>query len=232
MYRCDENSLKPEYFLRPIENPQEWTLSEKRLQIILRQAADTCYKQGSISKDECNQFYISGLIKHKYYIVFKCTASCARLVTAKEIYRALQNNKTSRRILCFFREIIDIEELDSKFREIEDATEAQLLLNEIKNVLHQSLDSMDIRTYRIHWNDTKQRTEYFTKFFDDFFDSMKNQIDYHMEQSCNKRATIDPLYDQIIEHAIQCNLLIQRYFPRKDILEQVRCTFTIVMRLI
>jgi hypothetical protein len=31
----------------------------------------------------------------------------------------------------------------------------------------------------------------------------------------------DLLYNQILEHAIQCNLLIQRYFPRQDILEQV-----------
>jgi hypothetical protein len=30
------------------------------------------------------------------------------------------------------------------------------------------------------------------------------------------------LYNQIFEHAIQCNLLIQRYFPRQDILEQVK----------
>ena len=30
------------------------------------------------------------------------------------------------------------------------------------------------------------------------------------------------LYNQILEHAIQCNLLIQRYFPRQDILEQVK----------
>jgi hypothetical protein len=30
------------------------------------------------------------------------------------------------------------------------------------------------------------------------------------------------LYNQILEHAIQSNLLIQRYFPRLDILEQVK----------
>ncbi|CAF4269554.1 unnamed protein product, partial [Rotaria magnacalcarata] len=30
----------------------------------------------------------------------------------------------------------------------------------------------------------------------------------------------DILYNQILEHAIQSNLLTQRYFPRQDILEQ------------
>ncbi|CAF3873896.1 unnamed protein product, partial [Rotaria sp. Silwood1] len=30
------------------------------------------------------------------------------------------------------------------------------------------------------------------------------------------------LYNQILEHAIQCNLLIQRYFPRQDIFEQIK----------
>jgi hypothetical protein len=30
------------------------------------------------------------------------------------------------------------------------------------------------------------------------------------------------LYNQILEHAIQCNLLIERYFPRLDIVEQVK----------
>ncbi len=30
------------------------------------------------------------------------------------------------------------------------------------------------------------------------------------------------LYNQIFEHAVQSNLLIQRYFPREDLLEQVK----------
>ena len=36
----------------------------------------------------------------------------------------------------------------------------------------------------------------------------------------NKQKNV--LYNQILEHAIQCNLLTQRYFPRQDILEQVK----------
>jgi hypothetical protein len=32
----------------------------------------------------------------------------------------------------------------------------------------------------------------------------------------------DWLYNQVLEHAIQCNLLIQRFFPRPDIFEQVK----------
>jgi hypothetical protein len=73
------------------------------------------------------------------------------LVTAKEIYRALENNlNTSRRIVCFFREIIDIDKLDSKYRETENTIESQELLREIKNVLHQSITSSDIYTYQVN----------------------------------------------------------------------------------
>jgi len=77
------------------------------------------------------------------------------LVTAKEIYRALKNNiNTSRRIICFFRDIIDIEKLDSKYREIENITETKELLEEIKNVLHQSINSSDIYTYQVDKNNS------------------------------------------------------------------------------
>jgi hypothetical protein len=72
-------------------------------------------------------------------------------VTAQEIYRALKNNiNKSRRIVCFFRQIIDIEELDSKFHDTENVTESQELLDNIKNVLQQSIDSSDIYTYRVN----------------------------------------------------------------------------------
>lgn len=35
----------------------------------------------------------------------------------------------------------------------------------------------------------------------------------------NKRDNL--LYNQILEHAIQCNLLIQRFFSRPDIFQEV-----------
>ncbi len=31
----------------------------------------------------------------------------------------------------------------------------------------------------------------------------------------------DVLYDEIVEHAIQCQMLNQNYFPRNEILEKV-----------
>lgn len=72
------------------------------------------------------------------------------LVTAKEIHRALANNRhSSRRIVCFFREILDIDKLDGKYRENENDTESQELLDEVKQLLRQSLDSSDIYTYQV-----------------------------------------------------------------------------------
>ena len=61
--------------------------------------------------------------------------------------------------------------------------------------------------------------KYFTQFYDDFYQGIKSQIDYHMKSYENQQKHI--LYNQILEHAIQCNLLTQRYFPRKDLIEQV-----------
>jgi hypothetical protein len=48
-------------------------------------------------------------------------------------------------MICFFREILDIDKLDSKYRE----TETQELLGEIKDVLHQSMLPSDIYTYQV-----------------------------------------------------------------------------------
>ena len=73
------------------------------------------------------------------------------LVTAQEIYRALSNNvHKPRRILCFFRELTDIAELDSKFHDNEDKVESEQLLNDIKKLLRQSLDSSEIYTYKVN----------------------------------------------------------------------------------
>jgi len=40
----------------------------------------------------------------------------------------------------------------------------------------------------------------------------------------NKQENL--LYNQILEHAIQCNLLTQRFFPRPDIFQQVKTYIT------
>ena len=60
---------------------------------------------------------------------------------------------------------------------------------------------------------------YLSTFFDDFYHAVQSQIDYHMNIHQNKRENL--LYNQIVEHAIQCNLLIQGFFSRPDIFEQV-----------
>ena len=49
---------------------------------------------------------------------------------------------------------------------------------------------------------------------------MKSQIDFHMKNYDKQQKNV--LYNQIFEHAVQSNLLIQRYFPRDDLLEQVK----------
>lgn len=60
MYRLDENYLDQKYFLRPIDDEQQWKESEKKLQLILRTASDRCYEQQLISKNQRDQFHISG----------------------------------------------------------------------------------------------------------------------------------------------------------------------------
>jgi hypothetical protein len=69
-------------------------------------------------------------------------------------------------------------------------------------------------------NDENDRKKYFSQFFDDFYQAIKSQIDFHMKTYVNQQKNL--LYNQIFEHAIQSNLLIQRYFPRQDLLEQVK----------
>ena len=60
MYQLDENYLDQKYFLRSVDDDQQFNESEKKLQIILRKAADKCYEQNLITKDERDQFHISG----------------------------------------------------------------------------------------------------------------------------------------------------------------------------
>ena len=73
-----------------------------------------------------------------------------RLVTAQEIYRTLKNNREkSRRIICFFRELTDVDQLDSKFRETDETNEIPTLLSEIKTDLKNSIDPEDIYTYQV-----------------------------------------------------------------------------------
>jgi hypothetical protein len=59
-------------------------------------------------------------------------------VIAKEIFRALENNVLNpQRIISFFREIEDIDELDLKVKSklIDTDDETERLLNEIKKII-------------------------------------------------------------------------------------------------
>jgi hypothetical protein len=63
MYRLDENYLDKKYFLRSIDDEEQWLLLENKLQFILQKSAEICYEQGTITKDERNEFFISGMNK-------------------------------------------------------------------------------------------------------------------------------------------------------------------------
>ena len=52
-------------------------------------------------------------------------------------------------MICFLRELSDVEELDVKYRETEKIDEIQQLLTEVKNDLQQSMDPADIHIYRV-----------------------------------------------------------------------------------
>ncbi len=61
------------------------------------------------------------------------------------------------------------------------------------------------------------RIDYLTKFQTNFYTVIKQQIDYYMKQVRKK----DVLYDEILEHAIQCRILNERYYSRNEIIEKV-----------
>jgi hypothetical protein len=69
----------------------------------------------------------------------------------------------------------------------------------------------------VNWKDVSNRADYLAKFQTDFYNVIKREIDYYMKQIRKK----DVLYDEILEHAIQCRILNERYFSRDEILEKV-----------
>ena len=66
MYQLDENYLEKKYFLRNIDDEQQWISQEKKLHHLLRKAARQCYEQGIISEDERKEFFISGRFLHRF----------------------------------------------------------------------------------------------------------------------------------------------------------------------
>ncbi|CAF1169493.1 unnamed protein product [Rotaria sordida] len=146
-------------------------------------------------------------------------------VTAKEIYQALNNNKNQpQRIVAFFREIEDIDHFDSKLKvKFSDTNDehGESVLTDLKTFIETELGPNNIFTYRIKWTDESSRMKYLADFKDDFYNAIKNQIDYHMKQTRTK----DILYDEVVEHAIQCRMLNERYFPRDNILAQASTWF-------
>ncbi len=73
-------------------------------------------------------------------------------VTAKEIYRALKNNEeSSQKMAVFFRQIEDIDALDSKIKKkfVDTNDETEKLFNDLKTVIHHSLSQENIFTYSV-----------------------------------------------------------------------------------
>lgn len=75
--------------------------------------------------------------------------------------------------------------------------------------------------------DKENRAGYLVQFQNDFFSIIQRQIDFHMSQIRPKGI----LYDEVLEHAIHCKILHERYFPRDEIFEQVAkflCSFNFI----
>ena len=52
-------------------------------------------------------------------------------------------------MLCFFRELIDIDELESMFHDNDDKAQSQQMLDDVKQLLRQSMDPSQIYTYKV-----------------------------------------------------------------------------------
>ncbi|CAF1143580.1 unnamed protein product, partial [Didymodactylos carnosus] len=216
-YQLDENPLEPVYVLQPIssilpshDEQQNWNKIQETMLTLLRKAANICLQQKTITQDEHDDFFIS--------------------VTAKEIYRAIINNKTAHqtnRILCFMRDIIDIEDHLSdkhvwKYTELEQ--EPKQLLDELKKVLQTTLDPSNIKIFKVKWANLKNRENYLQYFADEFYATLKTQIDQYLLQPQNqvKQSLTDSLDAEILEHAIECKTLVSRFYERNDILEKIK----------
>ena len=73
---------------------------------------------------------------------------------------------------------------------------------------------------QVIWNDEQSHSNYLTKFYEDFYSAIQSQIDFHLKSREN--LPVEPVHNEILEHAMQCNQLIRRYFPREEILEKVK----------
>ncbi|CAF4038756.1 unnamed protein product [Rotaria magnacalcarata] len=207
-FQLDENPVEPVYVLRSIDSTtrEQWKENKKQLQNALRHASDLCLLHKTISESEHKEFHIS--------------------VTSQEIYRALQNNdQQPQRMVAFFRELKDIDDLDSKLKlKFSDTDEeTQKLLDDTKTLIRDALLPENVFAYRVNWKDETNKNVYLTKFQEDFYNVLKNQIDYHMTQTRPK----DKLYEEVLEHSIQCKMLDERYCSRDDILEKVK-TFVLL----
>jgi hypothetical protein len=72
--------------------------------------------------------------------------------------------------------------------------------------------------FQVKWNDLVDRKIYMDKFKQDLTDAIKRQIDYHLTGLIKSNSI---LYDEILEHAIQCKMLSERYCPRENVLKKV-----------
>lgn len=72
--------------------------------------------------------------------------------------------------------------------------------------------------FQVKWNDKSSRDEYMKTFKRQFADIIKQQIDYHLTRHQSK----DTLYNEVLEHSIQCKMLNKSYFPRKDAVDKVK----------
>jgi hypothetical protein len=146
-------------------------------------------------------------------------------------------------MIACFREVEDIDQFDAKIKSkfIDTTEETEKLFHDTKTAIRNALSAENILTYRVKWNDTSSRKIYMDKFKQELTDAIKRQIDYHLAGLINTEQNIpmnekisqvpsrskDILYDEILEHAVQCKMLNERYCPRQDILKKVTVGFLI-----
>jgi hypothetical protein len=160
-------------------------------------------------------------------------------VTEKEIINGILSvSNANERTLCFMREIDDIhghlsDSKASKYIELQysnDGTptvddEVEKLLNRLKYTRIPSvLQSENIYKYKIHWSskgiNRNDHSEHILQFNNDFYNAIKQQIDQCVQSRILPIS--DPLYHEVLEHAVQCKTYVDKFHGRTDILNKVR----------
>lgn len=214
LYKLDENYVDPLFLLQPVDpttKKNEWKETHTRLTRVLCDAAERCFiQEKTINENNRNEFRLS--------------------TTAKEIYRALEMNRNQQeRMAVFFRETVDLEgegeEGDAYDKTLLEELKVDIRKDLSANIFHYQVSSICAKLndrstciFQVQWLDQTNKMNYLAQFQDDFYALVKRQIDSHISQV----KSMNPLYDEILQHALQCQRLQERYFSREHLLQQIQ----------